>query len=162
MRTNNQHMAFENFIVYTLKQNKFSHKYLRTDKNGETSFTTMLEWAISHEVGHGNYAGLYTDTTDIYKKFSMFVDGNENMEFKNLNGEFKKVGEKGSIAIDKLIDYLDNYFTGGLMQEEYKVALKAHLLETYYSKNWLKLQARNIVDSTIRAIIMSPSYMVLK
>ena len=159
IRTNNGLIAFANYISYNLNQDKY--KYAQNSK-----FTDIATWAREKKINNGSYGGLYIDTTKIYKKFSMFVDGDEERKFLNLNdnstANSKVISIKGNEAIVNLIDYLDNHFTGGMMTQEYKDELKRHLATSSVGKNYIGVQAMNIVETAIRGIIMSPAYMVIK
>ena len=160
-RTSDELMSFENFLSFILRQNKYEYKYIDTLDGSE--FIDMLTWAQNHKVSHANFQGLYIDTTNFYEEFSMFVDGDKERRFDNLNDSATKtVSEHGKVAIGKLVDYLDNHFTGGTMPKDYKDELTAYLQTSNLHTNRIHFQAQNIVKSAIRAIIMSPSYMVLK
>ncbi len=112
-------MSFENFLSFILRQNKYEYKYIDTLDGSE--FIDMLTWAQNHKVSHANFQGLYIDTTNFYEEFSMFVDGDKERRFDNLNDSATKtVSEHGKVAIGKLVDYLDNHFTGGTMPKDYK------------------------------------------
>jgi hypothetical protein len=142
LRTNNELISFSNWIPFTLKRNSNDN------------------WAKE-----GNFHGLVLDLTEIKEYFSMQVDGNTSREFYNLNErkngfDQRRVGEHGKIAIDKLIDYLDNLLMGGIMPDYDKTQLKEHLLTANVQVKYG--QADNIVSRAIQGIIMSPSYMVLK
>jgi hypothetical protein len=142
-RSNNELISFSDWILFTLK---------RTPDN---------QYAYA-----GNFHGLSTDLTEIKEYFSIQVDGNTNLEFYNLNERNKngfdqrRVGEDGKIAIDKLIDYLDNLLMGGIMPDYDKATLKEHLSTANIQVKYG--QADNIIRRAIEGIIMSPSYMVLK
>jgi hypothetical protein len=136
-------ISFSNWINFTLKR-------ISNDS-----------WAYE-----GNFHGLVVDSTEIKEYFSVQVDGNTSGEFYNLNErnqngfDQRRVGEQGKIAVDKLIDYLDNLLMGGIMPLEDKAKLKEHLLTANIRVKYG--QADNIIKSAIQGIVMSPSYMVLK
>ncbi len=159
IRTNNGLISFANFISFNLNHDKYGYAQ-------NSNFTDMTAWAKEKKITNGSFAGLYIDNTAIYEQFSIFVDGDKECKFLNLNDDSapnsKILSDKGVEAIVKLIDYLDNHFTGGVMTQEYKDELKRHLLTSSYGKNVIGSQAKNIVETAIRAIIMSPSYMVIK
>ncbi|RLC28453.1 MAG: hypothetical protein DRH37_09470, partial [Deltaproteobacteria bacterium] len=170
-RTYNGLIAFSNYIYFNLKQDRYIYEYVDTQKsNNPTTFTNMTDWVRTdgNKINQTSFSGLYIDTTAIYKKFSMFVDGNESLEFYNLNagteaqGGEKALSENGKEAVVELIEYLDMHFTGGITPQEYKDTLAQHLYTTQSSRNNIMRQASNIVGTAIRAIIMSPSYMVIK
>jgi len=169
LRTYNGLIAFSNYIHFNLAQDRFVYEHVDTVLGANpTTFTNMTDWAENKSITQTNYQGLYINTTSIYKKFSMLVDGNESLEFKNLNagteqqGGEKALSDNGKEAVVKLINYLDNHFTGGIMPQEYKDKLVLHLYTTASSRNVIMRQATNIVGTAIKAIIMSPSYMVIK
>ena len=169
LRTYNGLISFSNYIQFNLGRDRYiyehMHPFIGKDR---TPFTNMTDWARNHPVYQSSFNGLYIDTTEIYKEFSVLVDGNDKLEFKNLNagtdvqGGIKDLSEKGKEAVVKLIEYLDNHFTGGITPQEYRTKLAQHLYTTQRSRNNIKLQANNIVGTAIKAIVMSPSYMVIK
>ncbi len=141
-RSNNELMSFSDYIQFSINR----------DPDNE-------EWQYV-----GSYHGFSIDLTEVREYFSMQVDGNSSCEFYNLNVrkngyDQKVVSEHGKIAIDKLIDYLDNLLMGGIMPDYEKARIKEHLLTSSLKD---VRQAENIIRRAIQGIIMSPSYMVLK
>ncbi|MCK5855521.1 MAG: DUF1800 family protein, partial [Sulfurovaceae bacterium] len=102
-------------------------------------------------------AGLmYLDLKSLFDVFEQTLDGDTDGNFVNLRDDTKKAP-----AVLAVINHLDELLLGTTMPDDFKNALKAHLMTIHKNGN-LTGGAKFLVHEAVRAIITSPLYMVMK
>jgi len=130
------------------------------------NYASIQAWAIDKEFGRSLVQGLlYLDLTTEYNVLEKALD-NEIIA----NGDFSNMGNGTGTTTDRtravnaLLDHLDTKLLGGTMPEAYKNALIAHIntFDFPRSVTGRKNRAKAIVQFSIRAIVTSPLFMILK
>lgn len=127
-------IGFSNTIATTLDREK-------EEGVGKTQVTAAL---------------VYVDLKREFDVFEKALDGDTNGDFLNLKNSDKK-----ELAVVSLISHLDRLLLGTTMPTDFKNALKAHLM-TIDKNNNLVAGAKFLVQESVRAVVTSPLYMVIK